>query len=168
MRMWNRLLPRPVLALVLAIIWVGVNRSLSPGHVLLGFVLGALAAWLAAHAAPSDAGRPRLPHIGRMLPFLLLVGWDILIANLRVAALILGPMRRIRSGFVEVPLDVTRDVAIHVLASIITLTPGTVSLCISDDRRRLLVHYLNSEDPAALVREIKTRYERRIQEIFEC
>jgi multicomponent K+:H+ antiporter subunit E len=81
---------------------------------------------------------------------------------------VLGPVKDLQPGVVEVPLDLRDRFAITVLTSTVSLTPGTVSADVSEDRTRLLVHALHVEDPAALVAEIKQRYEGPIKEIFEC
>jgi multicomponent K+:H+ antiporter subunit E len=95
----------------------------------------------------------------------------VIVANLQVAAIIVGPLSRLRPAIVRVPLDLRTDFATVALASTVTLTPGTVSVEIEDDgagRRVLLVHALRCLDADALVRTIKQRYERRLQEILEC
>jgi multicomponent K+:H+ antiporter subunit E len=101
-----------------------------------------------------------------MLRLGLRVLWDIVLSNLEVARRVLGPEARLRPGFVWVPLAVRNPYAITTLAAIITLTPGTVSAELSADRRYLLVHALHLEDPEALVRAIKARYEAALLEIF--
>jgi multicomponent K+:H+ antiporter subunit E len=93
--------------------------------------------------------------------------WDILLANVTVARLILGPQRRLQPALVELPLDLDDKFALTILANTISLTPGTVSASLSADRRTLLVHALNVHDEAALIAEIKTRYEAPLMEIFE-
>jgi multicomponent K+:H+ antiporter subunit E len=103
----------------------------------------------------------------RAAGFTLLVLWDIVVANVVVARLVLGPPGRLRPAFIEIPLELEQPLPIALLASIITMTPGTVSSDLSDDRRRLLVHVLDAPDPPALVAQIKSRYERALKEIFE-
>ena len=93
---------------------------------------------------------------------------DIVVANLEVAKLILGPASRMRPAFVEVPLKLDDELALTMLASIVSLTPGTVSADLSDDKRTLLIHGLNVDDEAALVRSIQTRYEAPLLEVFAC
>lgn len=105
---------------------------------------------------------------GLVLRFAGRVLWDILVANFRVARLVLGPRAAIRPMFVRVPLDVEGDLAVTILASVVSLTPGTVSADLDADRTHLLVHALSEEDPADLIREIKSRYEGPIKEIFAC
>ena len=80
----------------------------------------------------------------------------------------LDPRARLQSQFVWVPLDLTNIHGISALASIITLTPGTVAAQLSADRRHLLVHCLDVQDPDAMIREIKARYEAPMLEMFPC
>ena len=92
-----------------------------------------------------------------------MVLYDVIVANLEVAAIIVGPLSRVRPAFVRVPLDLQTDFAVTVLASTVTLTPGTVSVAIEPDEaggRVLVVHALRCLDAAAMVATIKTRYER--------
>ncbi|MNN12634.1 Na(+)/H(+) antiporter subunit E [compost metagenome] len=93
--------------------------------------------------------------------------YDIVVANLQVARLVVGPTQTLRPAFVEIPLELTDDLPITILASVITLTPGTVSADLSADRRTLLVHGLDVPDPAGLVADIKARYEAPLKEIFQ-
>lgn len=159
------LLPHPLLSLVLFVMWLLLNDSTSAGHLVLGALLGVLIPLYTRRFWPEPAvvHRP-----GLALRFAGLVLWDILVANIRVARLVLGPLAAIRPRFVRVPLDVEGDVAVTVLASVVSLTPGTVSAGLDAGRRYLLVHALSEEDPAELVRQIKSRYEAPIREIFSC
>jgi multicomponent K+:H+ antiporter subunit E len=93
--------------------------------------------------------------------------WDIVVANVQVALIILfKPNDAIRSQWINVPLEVTSPEAITVLAGTITMTPGTVSATLSADGRCLLVHCLHTDDPDGTRDGIKHRYERRLKEIF--
>jgi len=103
----------------------------------------------------------------RPLPKLLCVTlWDILMSNIRVALQVLGPEKNIHPGFIWLPLDIANIHGIAALTSMITLTPGTVSAALSDDRKFLLVHVLHLEDPQDLIDTIKRRYEAPLMEIF--
>jgi len=90
------------------------------------------------------------------------------LANLVVSSLILAGPRVLRPAFVVVPLRLRHELALSLLANIICLTPGTVSARLSNNRRELLVHALDSADPAALVTRIQHRFETPLKEIFEC
>ena len=99
---------------------------------------------------------------------MLLVFWDIVVANVRVAFIVLfRSNEKMRSDWIVVPLDLKTPEAITLLAGTITLTPGTLSADLSDTGQCLLVHALDSADVEADARDIKQRYERRLKEIFE-
>ncbi|MCL4801614.1 MAG: Na+/H+ antiporter subunit E [Burkholderiales bacterium] len=163
--MMRRWLPHPVTSCVLLVAWLLLNRSADAGHVLLGALL-AVAIPLAVRRFFHRPVRLRRPRAAVRLALVVL--WDIVRANVNVARLVLGPPARLRPVFVEVPLDVEHPIAVALLASIVTMTPGTVSCDPSTDRRRILVHALDVDDPDRLAREIKSRYERPLQEIFAC
>jgi len=160
----KRLLPYPSLTLVLWLTWLLLN-GFSVGHALLGLILAVV---LPLGTRPFWPQVPLVRDRMGRLRFGLRVAKDILLANLAVALKVLGPVKDLQPGFVEVPLDLRDSFAITVLTSTVSLTPGTVSADVSEDRTRLLVHALHVEDPQALVAEIKQRYEGPIKEIFEC
>jgi multicomponent K+:H+ antiporter subunit E len=160
-----RWLPHPILSLALWIIWLMFNNTIAPAHVLLGALLGIAIPWMTNVFWPEQL---RLSHPLVALRLFFIVLYDIAIANLIVARLILGPVSALRPAFVELPLQLQSPYAISALASIITLTPGTVSVYLSEDRRTLVVHALDVGDQDALRAEIKQRYEAPLKEIFEC
>lgn len=161
----NRLLPHPVLTPMLAIVWLLLNNSLAPGQIVLGVLLGWAIPLFTLKFWP-EAVRIHRPLT--LLHFASVVLLDILLANLKVARLILGRPRNLRPAFVIVPLSIRDDLAIGLLANTICLTPGTVSARLSSDRKSLLVHALDTDDAEALVATIKARYETPLKEIFEC
>ena len=160
-----RWLPHPLLSLALTGIWLLLANTVSVGHIVLGLLLGVAIPLLTRGFWPAT-GHARRPL--RLLSFGLTVLGDILLANLHVARLILGSPARLRPSFVRLPLEIDDDFAITLLASTISLTPGTVSADVSADRRMLLIHALDTDDPAALVAQIKRRYEAPLKEIFGC
>jgi multicomponent K+:H+ antiporter subunit E len=102
-----------------------------------------------------------------LLGFVGLVLYDIAVANLAVAWIVLFRHRRLRPAFVEIPLDLKTDMAIGLLANTLSLTPGTVSAYLTPDRRILVVHVLDLRSPETLAVQIKTRYEAPLKEVFE-
>ena len=92
--------------------------------------------------------------------------WELVVANLWVARAVLAPKLRIRPRIVKIPLDVETDHETTILATLINITPGTLSLDVSDDRKTLFVHALDVKDEEALRREIKDGFERRVREVF--
>ena len=163
--MASRLLPHPILTVTLTIVWLFLVNELSAGHLVLGLLLGIAIPKLTSSYWPD---RPVIRRPRAIAEYLAIVLYDIVVANVQVAYLIL--FRRgdsLRSQFVTVPLELRTPEAISTLAGTITLTPGTVSADLSADGRALLVHCLETPDPTATVAEIKRRYERRLREIFE-
>ena len=150
--------------MLLALLWPMLNGSWSIGQLLLGAGLAVAIPWF-THRLRGPARGPRRPL--RSLRLAVVVLLDIVRANLQVARLILGPRAALRPGYAWVPLDLVNPNGIAMLIAIVSMTPGTVSADVSPDRRHLLVHTLDLADEAALVADIKTRYERPLMEIFQ-
>lgn len=163
--MREKFLPHPTMSAMIAVFWVLLMNDFSAGNVVLGVILGIAIPNLFAAYWPD---RPRLRNPRMMAEYALIVLWDIIVSNIQVAYLVL--FRRgnsLRSRFIAIPLDLTSPEAITVLAGSITMTPGTLSSDLSSDGRTLLVHCLETDDPEGTVATIKSRYERRLKEIFE-
>lgn len=158
-----RFLPAPFISLLLFVSWPVLNLSFSIGHLVLGAVLALVIPWF-TEALRDERARLRRP--GTLVRLVATVLWDIVVSNIDVARRILGPESSIRPAFVWVPLDITDPHGIITLAGIITMTPGTLSADLSEDRRHLLVHAFHLEDEAALIESIKSRYEAPLMEIF--
>ena len=160
----RRLLPHPILSLMLVVIWLLLANQMSPGQVLLGALLGWMIPLYTARFWPDEVNIRRPLVLLRFLGVLL---YDILVANFSVARLILGHADRIEPAFIEMRLELRTEVAISLLANTISLTPGTVSTFLSADHRTLVIHGLHTKDPAAVIDAIRKRYEQPIKEVFE-
>lgn len=158
------LVPAPLLSATLFVIWLLLANSLDPAHLVLAAIVAVAVPWVTERLRPE---RPRLKRPLVLMRLALVVAWDIVLSNIEVARRILGPESAIRPSFVWVPLSITDPHAILALAAIITMTPGTLSADLSPDRRYLLVHVFNVDDEAALIAQIKARYETPIKEICE-
>ncbi len=166
MSLLSRLLPRPGTSLFLLVVWLMLNVSVSVGHIILGSVFAVIIPLL---CAPLQIPQPKIKRPLKALRYVFMVMGDIVIANVQVAILVLGPMRRIKPGFVAVPLDLKDNFPITVLANTVTMTPGTVSAELSKDKNWLYVHVLNMpDDEQEIVSLIKQRYESAIREMFQC
>jgi multicomponent K+:H+ antiporter subunit E len=162
MKAW---LPYPVLSFLLFVVWLLLVAEVSAAHVLLALFL----AWgIPMLCRPFLKDLPPVRHAVTALRLVALVTYDIVVANIAVARLILGPTARLKPVFVHVPLTLTQPMSISLLASIITMTPGTVSSDLSQDNKVLIVHALDCSDPEALVADIQQRYEKPLLEIFGC
>jgi len=160
-----RILPQPTISLAIIGLWMVLASSPSLGNLLLAILLGLAIPWL------TQSFWPDRPHLARPLAGIALfirVIADIVIANWEVARLVVGPLERLKPAFIDVPLDIDNPFVATLLASIVSLTPGTVSVDIDRASRTLCVHALNVADEAALIATIKARYEAPLKEVFGC
>ena len=163
--MLRKFLPHPWLTLVVTIVWVMLVNVITLNAIVFGLILGIVIPIVTSAYWPE---RPTLRNPMMIIEYLLVVLLDIVRANIQVALIILGKRNEdMKPGWVTVPLDLRSPEAITVLAGTITMTPGTVSSDLSEDGHSLLVHCLDTDDPDAVVAQIKDRYERRLKEIFE-
>lgn len=105
----------------------------------------------------------KIPYAAGFVCFYL---WQVIKSNLRVAYNVVMPVRYIKPGIVALPLDIKKDAEIMLLANLITFTPGTLSVDVSDNKKFLYVHSIYIDDPDALKQEIKHGFERRIRKLF--
>lgn len=161
----KRLLPAPLLSAALFALWLLLNRSASPGHLLLAAAVAVAMPLLAAPLRPAPA---RLRRPGVLLRLVLTVGLDVVKSNWEVARGVLrSPWRAPRGAFVTVPLDLRDAHGLAALAVITAGVPGTVWCELALDRSALLLHVFDLEDEAAFVAHYKSRYERPLMEIFQ-
>ena len=162
--MLRRLYPHPLLTLLLFVTWMLLVNQFKIGSLVMALILATAIPLL---TAPYWPNRPKLRNLPAFAAYLLLVMWDVVIANISVARIILF-MRgdQIRSAWIAVPIDLKSPEAITILAGTITMTPGTVTADMSACGRVLLIHSLHAPDPEAIVQDIKTRYEARLKRIF--
>jgi len=163
--MMRLLLPRPGLSVALFLLWAVLTNAASFATLLLGALLALLLPFIVSPFWP-DALRVSRPGVA--LKFAVRIVWDMLLANWAVARRVVGPVAKLHPAFVEVPLDLRDPFAATVLGSIVSLTPGTVSIDVDRERWVLQLHALDAPDPDALVRQIKQHYEQPIKEIFRC
>jgi len=173
----KRILPYPAASVVLCLSWLLIRNTASFDTVVMGAVVGLIVPLLSARflglpepiAPRTSVARLGLgPRVGTALHLFGVVLWDIVVANLQVARLILGRESKIHPVFIWVPLDITHPTGITLLATIITMTPGTISSDLSDDRKYLLVHALDAGDEPAVIASIKARYEAPLIRLFPC
>lgn len=160
----ERWLPHPLLTLVLIALWLALSNEFSVGVLLMGVALGMVIPIYTANFWPD---RPTIRSPLRAIGLVVIVMYDVVVANVQVAYWILfRPADQLRTRWIAVPLDLTSPEGITVLMATITLTPGTVSSDLSADGRSLLVHCLDCGSEEEMVRQIKQRYERRIGKIL--
>ena len=171
-----RWLPTPYRSVLLFVVWLLLNQSMEAVHLFFGAILAVVIPLLTLRFRDPQ---PLIERPLLALRYILLVLADIVTANAQVAVLILGPKRKLNPAFVRVPLDLKHNLPITILASTVSMTPGTVSAEIypateqeatseTMPQRWLLIHVLNMTDEAALIASIKQRYEAPLKEIFQC
>ena len=151
-----------VWGLLLAIVWVGATGVTTLPNLFAGFLLALLV--LAALRRRDGAGPLR--RLRRAVALAAYFAWEMLVANVRVAHDVLTPAYRMRPAVVAIPLDANTDLEITLLANLISLTPGTLSLDVSADRRTLYVHGMFVRDRDSFIRSIKSGLERRLLEVL--
>ena len=163
--MIRRLFPHPYLSAMLVIVWMLLVNRFAWGSLVFAVILSIA---IPALTKPYWPARARLRHPGKILVYVTIVVHDIIRANIDVALIVLfKPNRNLQPAWITIPLELRSPEAITVLASTITLTPGTVSSDLSQNGHALLVHCLHAPEPQEVIDEIKTRYEARLKEIFE-
>jgi multicomponent Na+:H+ antiporter subunit E len=152
-----------LLNILLALIWVALTGQFTPANFVVGFLLGYLTLWLVQRTMESSSYFVKVPQVLSFIAFFI---WELTKANLRVAYDVLTPRHHMRPGVVAIPLDAKTDLEIMLLSSLITLTPGTLSLDVSANRRVLYIHAMYIKDIEAFRHEIKEGLERRLLEVL--
>lgn len=150
--------------LFLAFVWMVLTDTGSATALVSGYAIGFGALWLAQPLY----GEPGLYFVRtiRVIQLALFFCWDLTKSSVKVAAAVLRPGSVTHSGIIDMPLDVTSDLEILLVANLISLTPGTLSLDVSEDRKTLHVHAMFAADPEAEVKGLKDGMERMVRRIF--
>ncbi|WKZ35738.1 MAG: Na+/H+ antiporter subunit E [Anaerolineales bacterium] len=152
-----------LLNIVLALTWAMLNGEINPVNLIVGFVIGYLILFTARRAlGPS----PYFGRVWKAIRFAIYFFGELFRANFKLAYDVLTPhMNLMKPRIISVPLDVTTDAQITALANLISLTPGTLSLDVSSDRRVLYIHFMYAEDADTARREIKNGMERWVRDL---
>lgn len=151
-----------LLNILLALLWAILTGTLSPTNLVIGFLIGLIVLSIVGRAL----GRT-LYVIGlwRGVVLLFVFLWELLVSSLRVTYDVLSPGHTYKPAIIAVPIDLDKDFQITLLANLVSLTPGTLSLDVSKDKKTLFIHSMNAPDSEALVQSIKRSFERRIKEL---
>ncbi|MEN3146823.1 Na+/H+ antiporter subunit E [Neorhizobium sp. IRAMC:178] len=152
-----------ILSLVFAVVWVAVTGSATLHNLIFGFALSTLVLWI---VRDEMGARGYWRRLGRILSLLALFLEELALSAWKVAVLVISPRMDLKPGIFAFPLTVTRDFEITLLANLITLTPGTLSVDVSEDRKTLFVHAIDCSDIEATKRDIANGFERKIMEAF--
>jgi multicomponent Na+:H+ antiporter subunit E len=152
-----------LLSLIFAVIWVAITGSGSVQNFLFGFLLSTFVLWI---VRDQISARGYVSRLMRILSLLRLFFKELALSAWKVAVLVVSPRMQLKPGIFAYPLTVDRDFEITLLANLITLTPGTLSVDVSPDKRVLFVHALDCSDVEATKRDIADGFERKILEAF--
>lgn len=160
---WSRLFPHPVLTVTLWLIWLLLNNTASAGHMVLGALLAIFIPWFTSGFWPEKI---RILKPLLLIKYVARVLYEIIVANVVVAKMILDRADKLQPGFIAYSLKLESPIAISLLANTISLTPGTVSCDLTEDGRTLLIHTLHIDDAEAIKAEIAHKFEQPLEEIF--
>ena len=147
----------------LALIWAATVGPFTPLNVLIGFAIG----YVALSLAWRDGERTTYGRkVGQVIGFLIFLLWELLKANLVVARYTVAPLKQMSPGIVGVPVEDMNDVELSILMNLITLTPGTLSLNVSESRDTLFIHFMHVEDDEQAIEDIQTGFARRVREVM--
>ncbi len=149
--------------LFLAVGFSAVVGQLNLGGLLVGFAIGYLALWITRSPREETGYFKRVPRIVNLFVYFI---WQLIVSNFRVLWDVVTPGHRSRPGIIGVPLDAETDLEILLVANLISLTPGTLSIDVSDDRKILYVHVMFLENVASEQADIKQGLERRVLEVL--
>jgi len=151
-------------SLLLALVWAALQGEITLANLLVGLVIGsALLVLLSKGGVVPSATTARAAYAIELAAFFL---WELVLANVKVAWDVLRPRTAIRPAVLAIPLDVTSDPEILLLSMLINITPGSVTVDLSEDRRTLYVHVMHMVSAEASRREIKDGFERRVKRLF--
>lgn len=148
---------------LLALVWAAMTGAMTLANLTAGFVLGFITLYL---LKPMLGPQPYYSKFPRTLAFLAYFLKEMIKSSLRVAWDVITPTHYNRPGIIAIPLRAQTDLEITLLANLISLTPGTLSLDVSPDRKILYIHAMFAENPEAIRRDIRDGLERRLLELM--
>lgn len=148
----------------LALAWAAITGSFSILNLLFGFVLAGLSLSLIRDELGSFS---HFRRFGRAILLAITFVVELIKSSVNVAIIVLAPSRQLTPAIIAYPLTVTSDAEITLLANMITLTPGTLSMDVSEDRKTLYVHSIDAPDPDAVISDIRDNFERQILRVFD-
>lgn len=149
--------------LLLALTWVAATGLFSFSNLAAGFGVGFLVLFFTRRIV----GAPNyFLKVRKVIGLVLFFVYELVLANLRVAYDVLTPRHFMKPGVISIPLEARTDMEISILSNLITLTPGTLSLDVSADRRVLYLHAMYIDEVENVRRKIKDGFERRVLEVL--
>lgn len=152
------------------LVWFALTDIKNYQEVLIGIAISLLITFLAGHfLITTEKSQHPVKRFIHFLLYILKFIWEMIKANLEVAYLVIHPMLPIKPGIVKIKTKLTKDSAITVLSNSITLTPGTLTIDVNEQKKELYIHWINvkTEDIDKASEEIGNRFEKTLTEVFE-
>jgi multicomponent Na+:H+ antiporter subunit E len=151
--------------ILISMLWALLTGKVSAGNLIIGFILGYFVLAL-LYPEKEEKNTPYFQKSMQVVRFAFFFAKELILSSYRVSWDVIKPLPLMRPGVIGVPLDAETDLEITMLANIISLTPGTLSLDVSPDRKTLYIHAMYVTDADELRREIKDGLERRLLEVL--
>lgn len=152
------------LHIVLALAWAAIAGNFSILNIFVGFIFGLLSIWLVREQLGASL---YFRKSRKIISLVFLFVYELVLSTLKVALMVIKPKLDFKPGIIAFPLLAKSDIEITLLANLITLTPGTLSVDVSDDKKTLYVHAIDATNPEAIVADIASGFERKVIEVFE-
>lgn len=149
--------------LLLTFIWVALTGSMYYTNFLFGFLLGFFILWVMNRNNTDQRYFYRVP---KTISFLLFLLYEMVIANIQVAYDVITPKYFFKPGIIRYPLNASTDLEINLLSTIISMTPGTLILDISEDKKSLFIHVMYLKDREQFVTQMKNGFEKKLLQIL--
>jgi len=148
---------------LLAGAWAAAIQPFNAANLAVGFALGYIVLWV---ASPSDRESPYFKKVFKGIGFAFFTLKELVVANIKMAVWTVMPLKRLRPMILAVPIqDDLTDTEITILSSLITLTPGTLTMDVSENRRYLFIHFMHVDDPEEAKRDVAEGFQRRLLEV---
>lgn len=153
-----------VVNLFISFMWMFLSEDYSFQSFLFGYIIGALLLFMLNRFFPS---RFYLYPMYKILILIAIFIRELILSNISIVKLVYGRKLNFEPGIFEMPIEVTKNWEITLLANLITLTPGTLTVAISDDRKRFFIHAMDIDDKEESIHEIKNTFEKAIMEVTQ-
>ncbi len=150
--------------ILLTFVWVALTGNFELSNYLFGFLLSFFMLWV---ITKGDGRAGYFTLVPKLIAFIFFFLFELIKANLQVAYEVGTPKFGMKPGIVKIPLDVKSNIGITLLANLISLTPGTLSLDVSNDKKVLFVHAMYITDKEKFIESIKQGFEKRILQILK-
>ena len=149
--------------LLLSFIWVALTGSMYYSNFLFGFLLGFFIMWVMNRNETDQRYFYRVP---KTLGFIFFFLYEMIVANVAVAYDVITPKYFFKPGIVQYPMEARTDLEINLLSTVISMTPGTLILDISEDKKSLFIHVMYLKDKERFIAQIKNGFEKRLLELL--